>query len=452
MERMLGDGSVTDINVRFWCNGNYVTALMYQSSQENAETTIEWLLTRHPPADINLQDVNGKTALNLAVCSNRINNVRVLVKYGANPAISDYSFKTSLQHSLSLECDSEISKLLAAYCVSFLTKEAVFSHMPSLQSLSFGFCFGLDSLLYSLSALSSCNDRPILCASICEQVYNHYLRSRLGYGEKHIVSEDLSIYYFLCQFSPMLFTSFVMHKHNERTRMAMLRVIVKIFELGFFLSEDGSKLYYPEVNSKSIIFEMLTTTEDALLVEVGCGALGWLAKDNVDFCKEALDSGAITAIMDALRMNSSNKQFCNSAYYALRSILLGLGLTSPWLSHHLPSLVPNNGIGIIVTALLPHSIDKDSMRLLYKGVRINAFILLGLLAASPACFHEVLSSSVVKAVEQYLVFINQYDYFTPSRTNEVYLVWKEALNNPDVKKVFKTIDYYVNPEVRVCMG
>ena len=91
MSRMLlVDRTIPDINIRdiTFHDG---TALQYQAAHGTVEA-MEWLLQQDPPAEPNLQDSNGLTALHWAVqcdSASSAEKFRLLLKYGADPTIKD---------------------------------------------------------------------------------------------------------------------------------------------------------------------------------------------------------------------------------------------------------------------------------------------------------------------------------------------------------------------------
>ena len=95
MLKMLEEGTISDINIRdsSWDDG---TALMYQAADGTVES-MESLLAHKPPALVNLQDEDGRTALHRAVYSgDNPAKVRLLLDHGADQAKRDYYSRTAL--------------------------------------------------------------------------------------------------------------------------------------------------------------------------------------------------------------------------------------------------------------------------------------------------------------------------------------------------------------------
>ena len=107
MKSMFQTGSgrvVSDINIRdrTWNDG---TALMYQSSYGTL-ACMEFLLANDPPADPNLKDKYGYTALMWAVLDQDTDNgakVTLLLEYGADPSIKDNDGFTVMEHANSYD-------------------------------------------------------------------------------------------------------------------------------------------------------------------------------------------------------------------------------------------------------------------------------------------------------------------------------------------------------------
>jgi hypothetical protein len=63
MERMLKNGTITNINIQYPGDGS--TALMYQAGCYGTKAAMEWLLNRQPPADVHIIS-KSKSALLIA--------------------------------------------------------------------------------------------------------------------------------------------------------------------------------------------------------------------------------------------------------------------------------------------------------------------------------------------------------------------------------------------------
>ena len=98
MTKMLTDGTIPDINIRY-SNHNYIhdnyTALEYQTLKGTLES-MKFLLTHKPPADPNLRNNDGDTALHLAVFIKDPDKVRLLLDFGADKTIKNMEGYTPL--------------------------------------------------------------------------------------------------------------------------------------------------------------------------------------------------------------------------------------------------------------------------------------------------------------------------------------------------------------------
>ena len=100
-EEMIRDGTMpADINVRDSLFSNDYTALMFQAvDDDGTKEAMEWLLTRQPPADVNLRNKEGKTALMYAFDRDDPDKVRLLLEYGADRNIPNKEGITPLQEA-----------------------------------------------------------------------------------------------------------------------------------------------------------------------------------------------------------------------------------------------------------------------------------------------------------------------------------------------------------------
>jgi ankyrin repeat protein len=94
MEEMIKNGSIPHVNVVNKECGDF-TALMIQT-RWGSEAAMEWLLTQSPPADVNLQSINGYFALMWAVIVDDVNKVCLLLEYGADRNMRDKQGRTPL--------------------------------------------------------------------------------------------------------------------------------------------------------------------------------------------------------------------------------------------------------------------------------------------------------------------------------------------------------------------
>ncbi len=112
-DKMLRDGLIPDVDVRDITHSNY-TALMYQAILGTEEGML-WLLTREPPANIDMQNEYGYTALTLAVDSNNPAKVRFLLDHKADRSIKINNGRTALWYAKKNNKDPAIIKLLESY-------------------------------------------------------------------------------------------------------------------------------------------------------------------------------------------------------------------------------------------------------------------------------------------------------------------------------------------------
>ena len=97
-EGMIRNGTMPpDINVQDNVWGN-CTALIYQTDYGTKEA-MEWLLTRQPPADVNIRDNKGYTTLMYLVDSKLKSCFRILKQAGADVNIESTDGKTALSIS-----------------------------------------------------------------------------------------------------------------------------------------------------------------------------------------------------------------------------------------------------------------------------------------------------------------------------------------------------------------
>jgi ankyrin repeat protein len=111
-DKMLRDGLIPNVNVQDITYSNF-TALMYQASYGTEEGML-WLLTREPPADIDMQDDSGYTALGYAVYHNNPAKVRFLLDHKANRSLRDDEGYQPL-HYANKYSDTAIIELLENY-------------------------------------------------------------------------------------------------------------------------------------------------------------------------------------------------------------------------------------------------------------------------------------------------------------------------------------------------
>ena len=100
MERMLRDGSVPSADVKY--NSSYALTRLARSQRDGSKEAMEWLLTRQAPANINLDDSNGQTALHISAesmstSSNSPGKVRLLLEFGADRNIRDRNDHTPIE-------------------------------------------------------------------------------------------------------------------------------------------------------------------------------------------------------------------------------------------------------------------------------------------------------------------------------------------------------------------
>jgi ankyrin repeat protein len=126
MKKMLDDGTISDINVVFDNGLSTNTALMYQVIFGTIEG-IKFLLSYDSPANPNIQDKNGWTALHRVVWNGAIDKsaktkqlakVRLLLKYGADKTIKDHNGKTALDIAKGSSSCNDCIKVINTYKVS----------------------------------------------------------------------------------------------------------------------------------------------------------------------------------------------------------------------------------------------------------------------------------------------------------------------------------------------
>jgi ankyrin repeat protein len=123
MKKMLDDGTISDINV-FFDNGlSTNTALMYQVLFGTIEG-MKFLLSHDSPANPNIQDKNGWTALHKLVWNGEIDKsdkaiqlakLRLLMKYGADKTIKTNNGKTVLDIAKGLSSCNDCIKVIKTY-------------------------------------------------------------------------------------------------------------------------------------------------------------------------------------------------------------------------------------------------------------------------------------------------------------------------------------------------
>ena len=114
MAEMLEKSLVSSVNVRDsgWHNG---TALMYQAWHVTIKG-MEFLMASKPPALVNLQDSDGRTALQHAVLSKDPAKLRFLLDNGADKTIRNYSRETALEYARKYkDCPKECIEVLESY-------------------------------------------------------------------------------------------------------------------------------------------------------------------------------------------------------------------------------------------------------------------------------------------------------------------------------------------------
>ena len=109
----LSNGLVNDINVQSSTWNNH-TALINQTYRNGSNEAIKWLLTRTPPADPNIQDNSGGTALYYAVVHDDLDKVRLLIDHGADRNIKT-NIDTPLSYAKRENKKPEIIELLENY-------------------------------------------------------------------------------------------------------------------------------------------------------------------------------------------------------------------------------------------------------------------------------------------------------------------------------------------------
>ena len=113
MAEMLEKGKVSSVNVRYsgWDNR---TALMFQAYNGTIKG-MEFLMSRKPPALVNLQDSNGYTALNYAVWSKDPAKLRFLLDNGADKNIRSKRRVTALEYARKYNYPKECIEVLESY-------------------------------------------------------------------------------------------------------------------------------------------------------------------------------------------------------------------------------------------------------------------------------------------------------------------------------------------------
>ena len=129
-KKMLDDGTISDINVLFDNGISTNTALMYQVSHGTIEG-MKFLLSYDSPANPNIQDKNGWTALHKAVWNGEIDKlakakqlakVRLLMKYGADKTIKTHNGKTVLDIAKGSSSCNDCIKVIKSYKKKILRK------------------------------------------------------------------------------------------------------------------------------------------------------------------------------------------------------------------------------------------------------------------------------------------------------------------------------------------
>ncbi len=114
-DKMLRDGRIPHVNVQDTTYFNY-TALIYQAIY-GTEEGMEWLLTRDPPANPDIKDIEfGYTALIYAVMDdNNPAKVRILLEYKADRSSTDNYGDIALSYAKKNNIDPAIIDLLENY-------------------------------------------------------------------------------------------------------------------------------------------------------------------------------------------------------------------------------------------------------------------------------------------------------------------------------------------------
>jgi ankyrin repeat protein len=122
-KKMLDDGTISDINVLFDNGLSTNTALMYQVLFGTIEG-MKFLLSHDSPANPNIQDKNGWTALHKLVWNgeidksdkaNQLAKLRLLMKYGADKTIKTHNGKTVLDIAKGLSSCNDCIKVIKTY-------------------------------------------------------------------------------------------------------------------------------------------------------------------------------------------------------------------------------------------------------------------------------------------------------------------------------------------------
>ena len=123
MKKMLDDGTISDINVLFDNGLSTNTSLMYQVLFGTIEG-MKFLLSHDSPANPNIQDKNGWTALHKLVWNGEIDKsdkaiqlakLRLLMKYGADKTIKTNNGKTVLDIAKGLSSCNDCIKVIKTY-------------------------------------------------------------------------------------------------------------------------------------------------------------------------------------------------------------------------------------------------------------------------------------------------------------------------------------------------
>lgn len=123
MKKMLDDGTISDINVLFDNGLSTNTALMFETMYGTLEG-MKFLLSYDSPANPNIQDKNGWTALHKLVWNGEIDKsdkaiqlakLRLLMKYGADKTIKTHNGKTVLDIAKGLSSCNDCIKVIKTY-------------------------------------------------------------------------------------------------------------------------------------------------------------------------------------------------------------------------------------------------------------------------------------------------------------------------------------------------